>query len=84
MDIDDKITALDDHPVRSLSDLNRILSSHHPGTRVYIRYIHRQLEKTAGMVLQQDPQLEVVTYEKAGLPVTGDMLQFRKSWLGGK
>ncbi|MES1160082.1 MAG: PDZ domain-containing protein, partial [Bacteroidota bacterium] len=84
LDIDDKITALDDHPVRSLADLNRILGSHHPGMRVYIRYIHRQLEKTAGMVLQQDPQLEIVTYEKAGLPVTSDMLQFRKSWLGGK
>lgn len=84
LDIDDKITALDDHPVRNLADLNRILGSRHPGMKVYVRYIHRQQEKTVGMVLQQDPQLEVVTYEKAGLPVTGDMLQFRKSWLGGK
>lgn len=84
LDIDDKITALGDQPVRNLADLTRILAGWHPGMTVNIRYLHHQLERTAGMVLQQDPQLEVVPYERAGLPVTNEILQFRKSWLGGK
>jgi len=84
LDIYDTITAIADQKIQNKADLTRILAGLHPGTKVSIRYTHRQTQRTAEMVLQQDPQLEIVPYEKAGLPVTPEIVQFRKNWLGGK
>jgi hypothetical protein len=34
--------------------------------------------------LVENPAVEVVTYEKAGMPVTDAMRSFRQAWLGSK
>jgi len=36
------------------------------------------------IVPAEDEELEVVTYEAAGLDVTKEVQAFRKSWLGSK
>jgi predicted metalloprotease with PDZ domain len=84
VDVNDKLEAINDLPIRNFADLTRILDGLHPGATVSIRYLHHLTEKTAAMVLQENPQLEVVSYEKAGQPVTPAILQFRKNWLGAK
>ncbi len=84
LDVDDKIESIDNQPVRTLADLTKVLEAHSPGATVSIHYLHHTEEMTARIQLQEDPAVSVVTYEKAGLPVTPAILQFRKSWLGGK
>jgi predicted metalloprotease with PDZ domain len=84
IDVDDKIIAVDNQDVRTLADLNKVLDRLHPGATVSIRYLHHTEEKTAQLLVAEDPAQSVMTFEKAGLPVTPAILQFRKSWLGGK
>ena len=80
----DTIVALDDQPILNLAGLDRVLGGLHPGDKVSIRYVHHSTEKTAIVMLTENPAREVVTFESAGLPVTPAILQFRKSWLGPK
>ena len=84
LDVDDKILAVDNQDTRTLADLNKVLDRLRPGASVSIRYLHRMDEKTGSLVVAEDPAQSVVTFEKAGLPVTPAIVQFRKSWLGGK
>jgi predicted metalloprotease with PDZ domain len=84
LDIDDKLTALDGQPITTVAGLTDILDRSHPGATVSVRYIHHGVEKTGALVLQEDPAWKIVTYEQAGKPVTPAILQFRKTWLGGK
>jgi predicted metalloprotease with PDZ domain len=84
LDVDDKIESIDNQPVKTSSDLNKVLEGHTPGTKVAIHYVHHADGRTVSISLQENPAVSVVTYEKSGMPVTPAMLQFRKSWLGGK
>jgi predicted metalloprotease with PDZ domain len=84
LDVDDKILAIDNQDVRTLADLTAVLGRQRPGATVAIRYLHHTDEHTGTIVLGENPALSVVTYEKAGLPVTPGIIQFRKSWLGAK
>jgi predicted metalloprotease with PDZ domain len=84
LDVDDKIEALDGQPVKTAADITRILDGRHPGESLRIDYSHHGDAKNATIALQENPALGIWTYEKAGLPVTPAILQFRKSWLGSK
>jgi predicted metalloprotease with PDZ domain len=84
LDVDDKILAIDNQDIRTLSELNTVLERLHPGSAVGIRYLHRSEEKTGKIVLGENPVVQVQTYEAAGQSLTPQMVQFRKSWLGAK
>ncbi|HEX9510279.1 MAG TPA: PDZ domain-containing protein [Puia sp.] len=84
LDVDDRIESIDNQSIKTSVDLNKALEAHTPGARVPIHYVHHTEEKTVGIVLKENPAMSVVTYEKNGLPVTPAIVQFRKSWLGGK
>lgn len=84
LDVDDKIETLDNQPVRSQSDLSKLLDEHHPGDKLSIGYKHREQARTSTIVLGENPALAIVTFEKAGMPVTPAIQQFRTSWLGGR
>jgi len=84
LDVDDKIVAIDDQAIKTSADLGRVLEGLHPGGSVPVRYQHRGQEKTATLLMSESPTLSVVSYEKAGLPLTPAIVAFRKSWLGGK
>jgi predicted metalloprotease with PDZ domain len=84
VDIDDKILAVDNQDVRTISDLNGVLGKLKPGTAVAIRYLHRTEEKKGTITVQENPAVSVITFEQAGQPVTPAIQQFRKSWLGAK
>jgi predicted metalloprotease with PDZ domain len=84
LDADDKILAVDNQDTRTLADLNAVLDKSHPGATVSIRYLHRNEERTGKIVLQENPAVVIETFEAAGLTLTPEMVQFRKSWLGGK
>ena len=54
------------------------------GDRVEVALQSRDGEKTVVVEIGANPQLEVVTYEAAGMEVTRGMRDFRESWLGSK
>ena len=84
LDIDDKILSIDNQDVRTIADLNTVLSRLHPSAAVDIRYLHRNEEKKATIRPIENPAMSVITFEQAGRPVTPAIQQFRKSWLGAK
>jgi predicted metalloprotease with PDZ domain len=84
VDVDDKIISLDNQDVRTVADLNTILSHQHAGASVAIRYIHRNAEKQGTITLAENSAVMVETFEQAGRPVTPAIVQFRKSWLAAK
>ena len=84
LDVDDKIESIDNQPIKSQSDISKLLESHHPGDKLSIGYDHRTEKKTSTIVLGENPAVTVTTFERAGLPVTPAVLDFRRDWLGGK
>ena len=84
LDFDDIITELDGKPVDSIADIESILSSHHPGDKIDISFIHREVLNKTAITLQEDSSLKVVTYEEEEKPVTQSIQDFRKAWLGSK
>ena len=84
LDVEDKIIALDNQDVRTVAELNTILSHLHAGASVAIRYLHRNVEKEATITVAQNPTVSVETFEQAGRPVTPAIQEFRKKWLGAK
>lgn len=84
LDVDDVIESIDNQPIRTVAELNKVLDAHTPGSTISVRYAHHLTDKTVPLVLQENPAVSVVTYEKAGMQVTPAILNFRKSWLGGK
>ncbi|MDR3713672.1 MAG: PDZ domain-containing protein [Puia sp.] len=81
LDIDDQITKLGDRPIHTNDDLITALAAHTPGEKLDIVYLHREEEKTATIVLKEDPALEVVSFENKGMTVSPEMLRFRQDWL---
>ncbi|MCC2548135.1 PDZ domain-containing protein [Hymenobacter sp. BT175] len=84
LDREDKILSLDGQKLRSRAELAELLGRHKPGDVIRVEYHSRTLPRTAQVTLYEDPSLEVVSYEKAGRPVTKKMQQFRTAWLGSK
>jgi predicted metalloprotease with PDZ domain len=84
LDVDDQIVRIEGQPVRSKSDLDKILSAHKPGDQLNIEFSHRGVSKPAVLVLEENPRLIVKTNEELGLPVTEEMKRFRASWLESK
>lgn len=84
LDINDMIVSLNDQQIKSIADLNKILSAHQPGDELSISFIHRGIMKTSTIKLQENPMVYIATYESSGKTPTKEMLQFRASWLGSK
>jgi predicted metalloprotease with PDZ domain len=84
LDVDDKLISLDNQDVRTLADLNTILTHERPGATVAVRYLHRNEPKQGTITFAENPAVTVETFEQAGRPVTPAIQAFRKSWLGAK
>jgi len=80
---DDEIHQIDGVPLTSYGDLSNVLARHKPGDRLGVAYVDRTgLEKTATLVVAEDPHLEVVPNETAGIAVSPAQRVFRERWLG--
>ena len=82
LDRGDQVLAVDRLPIEDRSSWNNAVGRYQPGDTVSIRFRQRGVEKTAELTFEEDPELEVVTYESAGLEVTDSMREFRAAWLG--
>src|SRR5688572_99668 len=84
VDRGDQIVSLDDKPMKGSADVDAVLKAHKPGDRINIVFESRGATRNAVLTLAESDQLEIVTYEKAGMAVTEDMKRLREAWLGSK
>jgi predicted metalloprotease with PDZ domain len=80
----DRIISIAGETIVDAAALTRLLAARRPGDRVAITYEQRGATRTAEVALAEDPQLEVMTYERAGMTVTDNMRRFRAAWLGSR
>ena len=80
----DVILSLGGRALASAGDLQAALEGRRPGDTLEIEFRQRGERRRATLPVAESPFLEVVTYEKAGLPVTDAVRAFRESWLGSK
>ncbi|HEX6938773.1 MAG TPA: PDZ domain-containing protein [Longimicrobiales bacterium] len=84
IDRGDRILSLDGHALTSEADLAAVLAAHAPGDHIPVTYEQRGRTRSATITLVEDPTLEVVTFEKAGRPLTEEIRALRAAWLGSK
>ena len=79
-----QILKLDGKSVKSEEELKTILAAHKPGDEISVEFAHRGITNLGMIKLIENPRLIVLTNEKLSLPVTEEMLSFRKTWLDTK
>ena len=84
VDRGDRILTLDGKSLKNSSELDAIVAAHKPGEAVAIAFESRGQQLNGTVTLAEREQLEIVTYEKAGLAVTDEMKALRSSWLESK
>jgi predicted metalloprotease with PDZ domain len=84
LDQGDRIIELDGRALRSPADLAAVLEGKRAGDEITVRYASRGSERSAMIVLAENPALEVATYEAAGQEVDGAVRAFREEWLEPK
>ncbi|HSB53683.1 MAG TPA: PDZ domain-containing protein [Gemmatimonadales bacterium] len=81
LDAGDLITSMDGKLIASDSALQALRAEHKPGDVIEVGYQSRGMDRTTRVTFSEDPRLEVVTYEEAGMPLSDEMKKFREAWL---
>jgi len=84
LDRGDTIFTIDGRKFAAKADLDSLLSRHRPGDRVGIEYLQRGRRLSGTLTLLEADQVEVVTVERAGIPLTEPERAFRQAWLGSR
>ncbi|HSU17243.1 M61 family metallopeptidase [Longimicrobium sp.] len=84
VDRGDRIFAVDGVPTPTADSLAAVMRGHAPGQTVRMDVLQRGVRHDVAVALVENPAVEVVTYEKAGMPVTDAMRTLRRQWLGSR
>jgi predicted metalloprotease with PDZ domain len=84
IDRGDRIVEIDGKNLRKRRDLDDLAASHRPGDRSTLIVEARTGRKQVEITWAQAPDVEIVSFEKAGRPVTPEIITFREAWLGSK
>jgi predicted metalloprotease with PDZ domain len=84
VDRGDRIFGVDGTATPSADALTAALRGHAAGETVRLDVLQRGVRHEVPVTLVENPGVEVVTYEKAGMPVTDAMRTLRRQWLGSK
>jgi predicted metalloprotease with PDZ domain len=84
LDAGDEISRCDGKPVKKAEDFESCVAKHAPGESLLLEYRSPAGPKKATVTVAEDPAVEVVTFEKAGLEVSDRIKSFRSSWLGSR
>ena len=82
LDRGDKVLAVDRLRITGQNRWNTALRRYEPGDTATIRYIQRGVEKSAELIFDADPTVEVVTYESVDRELSDEQRRFREAWLG--
>ncbi|HEX6644054.1 MAG TPA: hypothetical protein VF037_05220 [Gemmatimonadales bacterium] len=80
----DRLVALGGRPLITSADLDAVLSDKKDGTSLPLVFIGRTGRTEATVRLAQDPTLEIVTFEKAGRPMSKEIVAFRAAWMASR
>jgi predicted metalloprotease with PDZ domain len=80
----DEIATCGGQTVTKITDLASCVEKYSPGQTVKLTAKTRAGSKTTEVTLAEDPALEIVTYELAGLALTPEQKTFRENWLKSK
>ena len=84
MDRGDVIVSLDGQPTRTGDALAARMAERRAGDVATVEFVQRGERKTARVTLVENPALEAVPYESAGMQVTPRMRAFREAWLASR
>ncbi len=77
----DRIMTLDGKEMATETEFRAAIAAHKPGDRVTIGYDGRAGRRDASVTIAENPTLQVLTFEDAGLNPTDLQLAFRAKWL---
>jgi predicted metalloprotease with PDZ domain len=80
----DQIMACSGQTIANATDLRACVEKHSPGEVVKLNVKTRTGSKIVKVTLAEDPSLEIVMNEHAGLPLTSEQKAFRELWLKSK
>jgi predicted metalloprotease with PDZ domain len=80
----DHIIEFNGKAIKAGTDVDALLGKRKPGDHIKLKVRTRAGEKQVEIILGEDSQLELVTFEQAGRTITPDITAFRKSWLSSK
>jgi predicted metalloprotease with PDZ domain len=81
LDNGDRILRLDGKLIGTVQESDAIMAAHRAGDTVEVEWEQRGETRRGTVLLAEDPKLEVVTYEKAGRPVSSEVRSLRERWL---
>jgi predicted metalloprotease with PDZ domain len=84
LDAGDIILKADGKEITDAKSFTDIVASKNIGDKLVVNYKNRTGEHETTVTLEENPALEVVTYEKAGKELTKDQETFRNNWLSSK
>jgi predicted metalloprotease with PDZ domain len=80
----DKIIAINKHAVSDGNSVNSILSTYEIGDSATIQFSRYNQLRSVKVTFIKDPSYTIMTFEKAGMVVSPEVLQKRKEWLDKK
>jgi predicted metalloprotease with PDZ domain len=84
LDAGDVILKADGQEVKDEKSFDAIVAAKNVGDKITVDYRNRTGAHQTTITLEENPYLEVVTYEKAGKELTKAQQDFRNSWLSSK
>jgi len=84
LDVGDIILKADGKDVKDAQAFTAIVTSKNVGDKIVVHYKNRTGEHDTTIILEENPALEVVTFEKAGKTPTKQQTDFRNNWLSTK
>ena len=84
LDAGDIILKADGKEVKDAQAFNDIIAGKSIGDKIVVNYKNRTGNHETTITLEENPALEVITFEKAGKQLTKDQETFRSNWLSSK
>jgi predicted metalloprotease with PDZ domain len=84
IDRGDRIVEADGKGLKSRRDWDDWTAARKPGDRSTLTVETRGGKKQVAIAWAQAPDVEIISFEKAGRPVTPEITAFREAWLGSK
>jgi predicted metalloprotease with PDZ domain len=82
LDRGDQVVAIDRLNIRSQSRWDNVIGRYEPGDTATIHFRQRGVERSTRITFDENPTLEIVSFESADMKVTSAQLAFRNAWLG--
>ncbi|WP_183567932.1 M61 family metallopeptidase [Mucilaginibacter sp. SP1R1] len=84
LDAGDIILKADGQTITDTKSFSDVIAGKKPGDKVTVNYKNRTGAHETTIVLEESPYFEVVTFEKAGKPLSKEQEAFRTNWLQSK